>query len=78
MWAATHSVRNFHDPYSFRPERWLPRGEKEDEDADPLTTDKLDASNAFSLGPRGCIGRKYVSLFHSVSIILFLAAHVLR
>ena len=23
MWAATHSERNFHDPYSFKPERWL-------------------------------------------------------
>lgn len=49
MWAATHSKRNFKDPYVFRPERWL---DKEN------ATDKLSASNAFSLGPRGCIGRK--------------------
>ncbi|ORY15280.1 cytochrome P450 [Clohesyomyces aquaticus] len=48
MWAATHSERNFSDPYVFRPERWMDR-----ENA----TDKLGASNAFSLGPRGCIGR---------------------
>ncbi|KAN0107802.1 cytochrome P450 [Hyaloscypha variabilis] len=48
MWAATHSERNFKDPYVFRPERWL---DKEN------ATDKLGASNAFSLGPRGCIGR---------------------
>ena len=48
MWAATHSERNFQDPYVFRPERWM---DKEN------TTDKLGASNPFSLGPRGCIGR---------------------
>lgn len=48
MWAATKSARNFKDPYVFRPERWLDR-----ENA----TDKLGASNPFSLGPRGCIGR---------------------
>jgi cytochrome P450 len=48
MWAATHSERNFSDPYVFRPERWM---DKEN------TTDKLHASNPFSLGPRGCIGR---------------------
>lgn len=49
MWAATKSSRNFHNPYEFRPERWLNR--------DANTTDKLSASNAFSLGPRGCIGK---------------------
>ncbi|CAO2655259.1 Nn.00g103230.m01.CDS01 [Neocucurbitaria sp. VM-36] len=48
MWAATKSKRNFADPYVFRPERWFDR-----ENA----TDKLGASNAFSLGPRGCIGK---------------------
>jgi cytochrome P450 len=53
MWAATHSERNFHDPYTFKSERWL---EKEN------SVDKLGASNAFSLGPRGCIGKQYVML----------------
>ncbi|KAF2468932.1 pisatin demethylase [Lindgomyces ingoldianus] len=48
MWAATHSKRNFKDPYIFRPERWMDREN---------TVDKLGASNPFSLGPRGCIGR---------------------
>ncbi|KAF2646386.1 pisatin demethylase [Massarina eburnea CBS 473.64] len=55
MWAATHSTRNFSEPYSFIPERWLDR-----DAANPNTnsrSDKLSASNAFSLGPRGCIGR---------------------
>ncbi|KAF2681423.1 pisatin demethylase [Lentithecium fluviatile CBS 122367] len=48
MWAATHSSRNFSAPYEFRPERWLDRS---------TGADKLGASNPFSLGPRGCIGR---------------------
>jgi cytochrome P450 len=54
MWSATHSERNFKDPYAFKPERWLDKKN---------TTDKLGASNAFSLGPRGCIGRKWVSYY---------------
>jgi cytochrome P450 len=49
MWAATKSERDFQDPYEFRPERWLDRENNK--------TDKLGASNAFSLGPRGSIGR---------------------
>ena len=49
MWGATHSERNFKDPYKFLPERWLNK---------ESSTDKFGASNPFSLGPRGCIGRK--------------------
>ncbi|KAL1890217.1 hypothetical protein Sste5346_008371 [Sporothrix stenoceras] len=48
MWGATHSERNFKDPYKFLPERWLNK---------ETSTDKFGASNPFSLGPRGCIGR---------------------
>jgi len=54
MWAATHSARNFSDPYIFRPERWLDR---EPGASVNYAGDKLSASNAFSLGPRGCIGK---------------------
>ena len=49
-WAATHSDRNFARPEEFIPERWL--GEDE-----TFAADKKEASQAFSLGPRGCIGR---------------------
>ncbi|ROT36462.1 averantin oxidoreductase [Sodiomyces alkalinus F11] len=48
MWGATHSERNFREPYRFIPERWQ---DKEN------SADKFGASNAFSLGSRGCIGR---------------------
>ena len=48
MWAATHNPKNFKDPDTFRPERWL----------DPNCTDQPGASNPFLLGPRACIGQK--------------------
>lgn len=47
LYAATHSAVNFHDPERFLPERWL----------DPNNTDKKEASQPLSLGPRNCIGR---------------------
>lgn len=50
-WTVTHDPANFQDPMSFRPERWL----------DPDNTDKKEASQPFSLGPRGCLGRKYMA-----------------
>ncbi|KAL8729762.1 MAG: hypothetical protein Q9181_004890 [Wetmoreana brouardii] len=45
--AASLSERNFHEPFAFKPERWL--GEN--------TRDNLDASQPFSMGARGCLGR---------------------
>ena len=47
-WAATHSEKNFHQPFEFIPERWN----------DPKCTDEKGASQPFSLGARGCLGRK--------------------
>lgn len=47
-WTLTHDEKNFHDPYVFKAERWL----------DPNCQDVTEASQPFSLGPRGCIGRK--------------------
>ncbi|KAI0890402.1 benzoate 4-monooxygenase cytochrome P450 [Annulohypoxylon maeteangense] len=45
--ATALSSANFHDPWSFKPERWI----------DPNNNDVLDSSQPFSLGPRVCIGR---------------------
>lgn len=47
-WAATHSPRNFRRPDDFVPERWID---------DAYAGDNKEASQPFSLGPRGCIGR---------------------
>ncbi|CAD6591261.1 MAG: hypothetical protein ASARMPRED_005286 [Alectoria sarmentosa] len=45
--AASLSPANFDEPLTFRPERWIGKN----------TKDILDASQPFSLGPRGCLGR---------------------
>lgn len=47
-WAATHSPLNFRRPDEFIPERWI---------GDAYADDNGEASQPFSLGPRGCIGR---------------------
>ncbi|KAK2754364.1 hypothetical protein FQN54_007008 [Arachnomyces sp. PD_36] len=52
-WAAAHDPRYFAEPMEFRPERWI----------DPNSTDTKEASQPFSIGPRGCPGRKQVSFY---------------
>lgn len=47
-WSLTHSEKYFADPYKFNPERWL----------DPDSVDVKEASQPFSMGPRGCLGQK--------------------
>lgn len=47
-WAATHVAFNWEEPESFIPERWLD---------EKYASDAKKASQPFSLGPRGCIGR---------------------
>ncbi|KAH8879884.1 cytochrome P450 monooxygenase [Thozetella sp. PMI_491] len=53
-WAATHSPLNFTEPLSFIPERWL--------DLDRFPQDKRQASQPFSYGPRGCIGKNLAQI----------------
>ncbi|KAK5659144.1 hypothetical protein OQA88_1234 [Cercophora sp. LCS_1] len=49
-WSATRSERNWErPPYEFLPERWM--------DTERFSRDQRAASQPFSLGPRGCIGR---------------------
>ncbi|CAJ2511464.1 Uu.00g070890.m01.CDS01 [Anthostomella pinea] len=51
-WSTNHSKDNWADPWAFRPERFLASTEEA-----RLAGDKLDALQAFSIGPRNCIGR---------------------
>ena len=50
-YSMNHSSQHWQDPFTFRPERFLPKqnGEK---------GDTLEALQPFSVGPRDCIGRK--------------------
>ena len=54
QWSMNHSEDNWAEPWAFRPDRFL---------ADPNDVkkegNKLEALQAFSVGPRNCIGRKY-------------------
>lgn len=57
-WTVTHDSHNFKNPYEFRPERWL----------DPESIDNREASQPFSLGPRGCLGRQLA--YDEMAIVL--------
>ena len=52
QWACNHSSSNFHDPDSFRPERWLDNPPRE------FAADSRAATQPFSYGPRNCLGQK--------------------
>lgn len=52
---ANWASKNFHQPNSFKPERWLP-GPMSDPKS-PYFNDNRDARQPFSLGPRNCIGK---------------------
>lgn len=49
-----HSKDNWADPWAFRPDRFL----AESKDASQ-SGNKIETLQAFSIGPRNCIGRKY-------------------
>lgn len=49
MYSVTRDKRFWSKPEEFYPERWI----------DPKNTDKKEASQPFSLGPRVCLGKKY-------------------
>ncbi|KAI0868729.1 cytochrome P450 [Hypoxylon argillaceum] len=49
--AAALDARNFKDPLTFKPERWL------DSSLTAEERDNLEASQPFSLGARGCLGK---------------------
>ncbi|KAK7442417.1 isotrichodermin C-15 hydroxylase [Colletotrichum acutatum] len=50
QWSANHSPDNWTKPWEFRPERFLETSKEEH--------NHLDALQAFSIGPRNCIGKK--------------------
>lgn len=50
-WTASHSPSNFTEPLTFAPERWL------DTEKEKYPVHVKEASQAFSYGPRGCIGK---------------------
>ena len=53
QWAMNHSSSHWQDPWSFCPERFLNK-------RDVNSKDTFEALQPFSVGPRNCIGKKYV------------------
>lgn len=51
-WAVYRNAKNFGDPDSFRPERWL------DENSEVFVKDKRKAFHPFGFGHRTCIGQQ--------------------
>ncbi|KAI1781041.1 putative cytochrome P450 [Hypoxylon cercidicola] len=52
QWSMNHSKENWKDPWTFNPERFLATPEEA-----AKAGNRLDALQAFSVGPRNCIGR---------------------
>ncbi|KAF2445636.1 cytochrome P450 [Karstenula rhodostoma CBS 690.94] len=61
-YAAYHSPANFRNPDSFVPERWLPEGQQE------YGSDNKEVFNAFSYGPRNCLGKNLA--YHEMRLVL--------
>jgi cytochrome P450 len=57
-WAAAHNPANFAQPDEFIPERWFEESFKDDHQK---------ASQPFSIGPRVCLGKKYVLVLVKLS-----------
>lgn len=51
-----HSAENFAHPLEFAPERWLDGPARDGR----FARDKQHALQPFSVGPRNCIGKKWV------------------
>jgi cytochrome P450 len=53
MYVVNRSPKYFHDPDTFAPERWLPKGERLPE----FDNDRLTACKPFSIGFHNCLGK---------------------
>lgn len=54
QWSTFLSEDNFADPMTFDPERWLPDAPAK------YANDQKHGVQPFGIGPRGCLGKKYV------------------
>lgn len=63
-WAMNHSSRNFTEAEKFIPERWL----LDEYQGQLFDKQRHGALQPFSVGPRNCIGKKYV--VHTTVLVL--------
>lgn len=62
QYAINYSSQHWHDPFAFKPERWLNKidaelGEAKARDEKDIDGDRLEAMQSFSVGPRNCVGK---------------------
>lgn len=67
-YASSHSPGNFTDPETFAPERWLARDLADDGDSERYASDRLEASQPFTVGPRNCLGKSMA--MHEMRLML--------
>ena len=81
-WAIHHSATYFPDPFAFRPERWISSTTNDDDDDDESTGDGASTARAafcaFSLGPRGCVGKGLAYLEASLALAHLLWLYDIR
>jgi cytochrome P450 len=79
-WAIHHSATYFPDPFAFRPERWI--STDDDDDDDSFSTDGPSTARAafcaFSIGPRGCVGKGVAYLVVSLALARLLWLYDIR
>jgi len=60
QYATYHNPKNFKDPFSFIPERWMSE--------EAYASDQKSALQPFSTGPRNCLGKNMA--YHEIRLIL--------
>ncbi|KAH8705075.1 putative benzoate 4-monooxygenase cytochrome P450 [Talaromyces proteolyticus] len=75
VYAMHHNEKYYPDPYSYRPERWLPPTPAYENESISVTQEAKSAFLAFSHGPRNCIAVNlaYLNLSLSVARLVWMA-----
>jgi cytochrome P450 len=82
-YAIHHNPDYFPEPFTFKPDRWIPLPQKQEPDSTSPSTTAQDTSSiataksafcAFSLGTRGCIGKSvaYLEMTLAIARLLWL------
>ena len=71
-YALHHSENHFHEPFAYRPERWLLKGSSAVRDGKGVSEETMalqkEAFVPFSIGPRSCIARSVALMELELSI----------
>jgi cytochrome P450 len=76
-WTIHHNPEYFPKPFTYRPERWIVNDGEEGKDLGVSKAEVQKAQKAFcafSLGPRGCLGKNmaYIEMMLAIARVLFM------